>query len=166
MPGTPGPTSRSTALLAACLLALLAACGGTAAPGGPRYAEVAGQVPAVAPDRARLYFYRDYELYESQDRPYILLNGQVAGVSEPGVVSYRDVPPGQYLVSVDSRGLYPDQFKTVAVKGGETLYVKIESYRAYNEGRNGQGPATFVVAIIDPALGRREIDPMKYVAGP
>ncbi len=166
MPGIPGPTSRPIALLAACLLALLGACGGTGAPGGPRYAEVAGQVPAVAPDRARFYFYRDYELYESQDRPYIRLNGQVAGISEMGVVSYRDVPPGQYLISVDTRSLYPDQFKTVGVKGGETVYVKIESLKAYSEGRNGFGPATFVVAIIDPARGRREIDPMKYVASP
>src|SRR5690242_5146168 len=52
---------------------LLAAC--TAAH-QPRYADIAATVPPMSADRARLYFYRDYEPYESLARPYIYLNGQ------------------------------------------------------------------------------------------
>ena len=144
------------------LLALLSACGaGTA---GPRFADVAAQLPPLAPDRARFFFYRDYELYESMGRPYITLNGEVAWISEPGGVSYRDVPPGTYLVAVRNYTLYPDQDKTVTVKAGETEYVKVESLKSYTSGFESFEPDTFAVVIVDPDQGRRDVAPMRYFA--
>ena len=144
----------------AALAALLTACGaGTA---GPRFADVAAQLPPIAPDRARFYFYRDYELYESMARPYITLNGEVAGISEPGGVSYRDVAPGPYLVAVRNYTLYPDQDKTVTVRAGESEYVKIESLKSYASGMEVYEFDTFVVVIVDPDQGRRDIAPKRY----
>jgi predicted RNA-binding protein with TRAM domain len=144
----------------AALAALLSACGaGTA---GLRFADVAPQLPPIAPDRARFYFYRDYELYESMARPYITLNGEVAGISEPGGVSYRDVAPGTYLVAVRNYTLYPDQDKTVTVKAGESEYVKIESLKSYASGMEVYEFDTFVVVIVDPDQGRRDIAPKRY----
>src|ERR1700726_3614138 len=85
--------------VAAGVMMLLSACTGGRE---PRYADIAAKVPPVVADRARLYFYRDYEPYESLGRPYIYLNSQRNGISEPGGVFYRDIPEGTYLVLVDS----------------------------------------------------------------
>jgi hypothetical protein len=143
------------------LLALSACVGGGGPPGTP-YADVASQIPKLAPDQARFFFYRYYEPYEGLERPCIRLNGAVAAISEPGGVSYRDVAPGTYLVSVYSLGLYPDQNKTVAIKAGETVYVLIQSNRAYNQGFENYSPPTFVVALTDPPEGQRRIETMVY----
>jgi hypothetical protein len=51
---------------------------------------------AIAPiptETARIWFYRDYEPYETLARPYVRLNEQVVGISEPGGAFYRDVVP-------------------------------------------------------------------------
>lgn len=147
-------------LAAALVLAAVSAC--TSGAGGPRFADVAAQLPAVAPDRGRIFFYRDYELYDSLGRPYITLNGAVAGISEPGGVLYRDVAPGRYLIAVRNSGPYPDQDKTVQVAGGQTVFAKIESLKSYNSGFESYEPDTFVVVIIDPEQGRRDVAPLRY----
>jgi hypothetical protein len=158
----PHAVTRQLRQATLALSLLLAACAGGNGPPGPRYAEVAAQIPKLAPDQARFFFYRYYEPYEGLDRPCIRLNGAVAAISEPGGVSYHDVAPGTYLVAVYSPGLYPNQDKTVAIKAGETVYVLIQSNRAYNEGFDSYSPATFVVAITDPAEAQRLIESMVY----
>jgi hypothetical protein len=157
---------RRVVSLAVLGLALgLAACG----PRPPRYGEVATQVAPVATDRARLFIYRDYEPYESLGRPYLYLNGQRIGISEPGGVLFRDVVPGTYLISVDSVGVYPNQFKTVAMRAGETHYAKITSLRSWESGGgafNEYEADTFVVVLVDAEQGRREIPSMWFFGGP
>ena len=144
---------------------LLAAC--TAAH-QPRYADIAATVPLLSADRARLYFYRDYELYESLARPYIFLNGRVSAVSDPGGVLYRDVSPGNYLVAVDSYGVYPHQAKTVAVKDGETYYIKVESLRTWASGGgdNDYERDTFVAVLVGPEGARQEMSDLKFLGSP
>jgi len=153
----------SLALLGVALA--LAACG----PRPPTYGEVAAQVPPVSADRARLFIYRDYEPYESLSRPYLYLNGAVIGISEPGGVLYRDVPPGVYLISVDSYGIYPDQFKTVQMTAGQTYYSKITSLRSWVSGSNlmlNSEADTFVVVLVDAEQARREMPAMWFFGGP
>ena len=150
--------------VALAAIALVSACAGGGAPAGPTFAEVASQLPPVPPDRARLFFYRDYEPYESLGRPYVLLNGEVAGISEPGGAFYRDVAPGRYLVSVKSNTFYPGQDKTVDIRAGQTAYVKVESLRSYNSGDNFYDPDTFAVVVVDPADGQRDIASKRYFA--
>ena len=151
----------SMALLLAAI-ALVSACAGGGAPAGPTFQQVAAQLPLVPPARARIFFYRDYEPYESLSRPYVLLNGEVAGISEPGGVFYRDVAPGRYVVSVKSNTFYPGQEKTVDARGGETAYVKVESIKSYNSGNSNYEPDTFAVVIVDPAQAQREIASKRY----
>ena len=154
--------ARSLALLGVVLA--LAACG----PRPPRYGEIASQVPPVRPDLARLYIYRDYEPYESLSRPYLYLNGARTGISEPGGVIYRDVPPGSYLISVDSVGIYPNQFKTVQMSAGGTYYAKITSLRSWDSGDDMMrdfGADTFVVVLVDPEQAKREIPAMWFFGG-
>jgi hypothetical protein len=116
----------------------------------------------VPSDRARIFFYRDYEIYDSLGRPYVTLNGDVAGISEPGGVFYRDLPPGTYLIAIRNNTLYPDQDKTVTVAPGQTLYVKVGSIRGYHSGNKFYEPDTFAVVIVDAADGQRDIAPKRY----
>jgi hypothetical protein len=146
------------------MLTLVSGCAGGGAPAGPTFAQVAGQIPPVAPTQSRFIFYRDYEPYDSLGRPYVTLNGQVAGISEPGGVFYRDVPSGSYLVSVRNYTLYPDKDKVVTIGGGQTVYVKIESIKSYNSGDMSYEPDTFVVVVVDPADGQRDIASKQYFA--
>ncbi len=112
---------------------LLSACAG--GPPGTPFSQVAESIPAVPAGEARIFFYRDYEPYESLARPWIYLNNQRVGMSVPGGVYYRDVTPGTYRIKVDSEGLYWHQFKTVTLAAGETAYAKIESLRSWDEVR-------------------------------
>lgn len=141
----------------------LAGCVGGGEPPGPRFADVAPQIPPVPPDRARFFFYRDYSLYNSLQRPYITLNGQPAVVSEIGGVSYRDMPPGTYLISVPYSAIYPYKDKTVTVAGGQTVYVKVQTeiYEP-SETLTDYQPDIFVVVLVDPTQAQREIASKRY----
>jgi len=135
----------------------------------PRYAEIAATVPPVSADRARLYFYREYEPYESLARPYIYLNSQPSIISEPGGVLYRDVPQGSYFVAVNSYGVFPEQSKTVAVKDGETYYIKVESLRSWASGGGADDDYerdTFVAVLVDPERARQEIPNLVFFGSP
>ncbi len=143
-------------------LALLSACAGGGGPGGPSFAEVATQLLPVPADRARFFFYRDYEPYESMGRPYVTMNGEIAGISEPAGVFYRDMPAGRYLIAVRSNTLYPDQDKTVTAAAGQTFYVKVASIKGYNSGDSMYEPDTFAVVVVDPVDGQRDIASKRY----
>jgi hypothetical protein len=150
-------------LFVAVLFLVLTACG----PQQPFFPQVAATIPPPPPNQARIYFYRDYEPYESLSRPPLYLNGQTVGVSIPGGVFYRDIPPGTYEIKVLSLGLYENQFKTVALRPGDTFYAKIESLRSWSGSDNGDLSSfvsdTFVVVLISPDQARTELDLMRYV---
>jgi len=142
----------------------LAACAGGGEPPGPRFADVAAQLPPVPADRTRFFFYRDYSLYDSDQRPFIALNGRPVAVSEIGGVTYRDMPPGTYLISVPYSAIYPYyKDKTVTVAAGQTVYVKIQSDKFEpNITLFEYQPDIFVVVLVDPAQGRTEIASKRY----
>jgi hypothetical protein len=141
----------------------LAACAGGGEPPGTRFAQVAAQVPPVPPDRARFFFYRDYSLYDSDQRPAITLNGQPVAVSEIGGVTYRDMPPGTYVISVPYSAIYPYKDKTVTVAGGQTVYAKIQSQKFEpNVTLLDYQPDIFVVVLVDPAQAQQEIASKRY----
>ena len=97
-------------------------------------ATAALQIAPPAPGTARIWIYRDYEPYVSLDRPYVRLNGAVVGISEPGGAFYRDVPPGQYEVTVDSIGRDVYQFATIAVVPGQQVYLQVQVSRSWDSG--------------------------------
>ena len=141
----------------------LTACAGGGEPPGTRFAAVAGQLPPVPADRARFFFYRDYSLYDSVQRPYIALNGQPTAISENGGVTYRDMPPGTYVISVPYSAIYPDKDKTVSVGGGQTVYAKIQTEKFEpNVTLLDYQPDIFVVVLVDPANAQRDIATKRY----
>lgn len=118
-------------------LALAILCLASAAP-APAAAAAPG-LPPIPPGMARIWFYRDYEPYETMARPYVRLNGAIAGISEPGGAFYRDVAPGAYAVTVDSDGTDVNQFVTVFAVGGQQVFVKVLALNDWDEGGGGRG---------------------------
>ena len=153
-----------TCISAIALSLVLSACQGHVSEPSMASASVA---PAAS-GLARIYFYRDWEPYETLSRPLIYLNDAPAQISEPGGISYRDLPPGQYHVSVDSPGVYSHQFKELVLRAGDVRYVKIESLASWDTGR---GPGhigfhdTFVVELIPERQAQDEIVDKRYVPG-
>ena len=65
------------------------------------------------------------------------MNGAVAGVSQPGGSSYRDVPPGHYRLSVDSYGVDFGQTRDVDLAPGAQVFAKVVSNDHWIEGGGG-----------------------------
>ncbi len=150
------------ALILTALLGL-AACAGGGEPPGTRFNQISAQLPPVAPDRARFFFYRDYSLYNSDQRPAITLNGAPVAISEIGGVTYRDVAPGTYVISVPYSAIYPYKDKTVTAAGGQTVYAKIQTEKyEQNITLLDYQPDIFVVVLVDPAQAQTEIADKRY----
>ena len=84
--------------------------------------------------------------------------------------------PGQYTISVESEGIYPNQFKTVVLRPGEIglcpdriaeIVVSVRRRRAAQAGGGGTRAAadTFVVQIIDPAAALSEMGDLRFIRG-
>ena len=87
-------------------------------------------IPPIPAGDARFWIYRNDGPYDSQDRPYLRLNGQVAGIVEPNGAFYRDVPAGHYAITVDSYGVpYPNQFVQGDLGAGQEVFIKVLSMR-------------------------------------
>lgn len=140
-------------------------------------AQATAAAPAVAPvvppapGMGRIWIYRELEPFQSLARPYVRLNGAVAGISEPAGSFYRDVAPGSYTVTVDCLGMDVDQFTTVAVGPGQQVFVKILSLANWASG--GGGPRggggwqrdTFYTWQIQPQAAVAEIARMPFYNG-
>ena len=157
-------TVRSAVLLT---LLAISAC----APAEPPFGTVASDIPPVPAQMARLYFYRALEPYETNAPTTASLNGNPIVVAWMGSVTYRDVAPGQYLISVFSRGQYPNQFKTVVLRPGETAYARIESAQAWQpcggSGKVGTEGCdmTYVVVIVSPVVAQDEMRDLAFIHG-
>jgi hypothetical protein len=88
-------------------------------------------IPPIPPGAARLWFYRDYEPSETLARPYVRLNEQVFGISEPGGAFYRDVAPANYSITVDGAGRDVNQFAEIDLAAGQEAYAKVLSLRSW-----------------------------------
>jgi hypothetical protein len=128
---------------------------------GPNVASApAAQLPV---DRARVYVYRDLNPYDTPAWTAVSLNREQIGDSHPGTVFYRDVVPGTYEIEVRSDHLYPNQFKTVTLPPGGSVFAKIQEVRFWGDSFGGGGN-TFVVTIVDPAIGSNEIGSLRWSA--
>ena len=145
--------ARRFVLIAA--LALTACVG--AYDGTPKFAGEA-TLPPLAPGLSRLFFYRELDYYDFELGTTVYLNRQPVGFSRTGSVFYRDMPPGNYFVSVLSRGAYPDQFKTVKIGAGQIWYFRINALQSWSDCYGGSSCRgdTFTVNVMDPAIARQD----------
>ncbi|MBV8132220.1 MAG: hypothetical protein JO282_06895 [Alphaproteobacteria bacterium] len=113
-------------------------------------------IPPVPAGGARLWFYRDGGPRETQERPYLRLNGLIAGISEPNGVFYRDVSPGHYAVTVDSYfGTYVNQFADIDLAAGQEAYVKVLSQGQWLGGDVGGADVENFYTQVIPAEAAR-----------
>lgn len=123
-------------------------------------------IPPVPAGGARIWIYRNEGLYESKDRPYLRLNGQIAGISEPNGAFYRDLPPGHYMVSVDSYGVpYPNQFAQLDLGAGQEAFINVVSMRERVGGGGDSGfglRAIFYAWLIPADAARPEISGIPF----
>lgn len=134
----------------------------------PSFGSVASNLPPLPAGQARIFFYRWLEPYESLSMSTVYLNGAPVGASQTGAVLYRDVAPGEYFISVYSRGTYPDQFKTVPVAAGQVVYVRIESLSNYQGACGSWGGCPvddFVVQVVGAGVASKEMQSLKFIQG-
>jgi hypothetical protein len=90
------------------------------------------------------------------------MNQAIVAVSQIGGASYRDVPPGQYFVTVDSYLTAPDQTRNVYLFPGQQTYFKIVCLRNWVSGggiRNDSGYMRdmFYVWDIPPEIAQGDV---------
>lgn len=124
-------------------------------------------LPPIPSGVARLWFYRDYEPHETLARPYVRLNEQVFGISEPGGAFYRDVAPAHYSVTVDSAGRDVNQFADVDLAAGQEAYAKILSLRSWlaEDCLPWGGCDTFYVRLMPADAARAAIATSPFYGG-
>ena len=91
-------------------------------------------IPPIPAGEARIWFYRDYEPYAGKGLPAIAANGGYVGAAELGGAFYRDVPPGHYLVTVQTVGIDTNQTANFDLPAGQEAYVKIVSLPSWETG--------------------------------
>jgi hypothetical protein len=146
------PPAVSRLCRTGALILFVAFLGGMQSP-PPGPAETAGPPPGYG----RIWIYRYYEPYVSLATPYVRFNGRIVGVSEPGAAFYREVPPGNYYVTVDSEGRDVYQFVTVAVVPGQQVYVQVQVSKYWDCGGSPKGAEwcrdTFYTRLQLPQVG-------------
>jgi len=138
-------------------LLLLSACANS--PREPAFASV--NLPPVPADKARIFFYRFSQPYESLALSPIYLNRREAAVSVPGEVSKLEVAPADYEIYVYSRNDFFDPYKHVALRPGDTLYVRVDAMRGWAGDCFAEWP-TFVAKIVPPDEARAEMAGLRY----
>jgi hypothetical protein len=134
-------------------------------------AQAPGMASAAAPSipqgQARVWFYREFIPSESLNMTEVRMNGAYAGYSRLGGAFYRDVPPGQYLITVASWGVDVNQSAVVALVPGQEAFIKIESLRAWSElgERNNATRDTFYARLMPPQIARAEMSQSTYEGG-
>ena len=125
-------------------------------------------IPSIPAGATRLWFYRDYEPYETLARPYVRLNEQIVGISEPGGAFYRDVAPAHYSIRVDSAGRDFNQVADAELAAGQEAYAKVVSLRSWLDDDNcilWSGCDTFYVWLIRPEEARPAIGKSPFYGG-
>jgi len=127
-------------------------------------------IPPIPTGEARAWFYRDPGPYDCLGTPYIRMNEAIVGVSQIGGASYRDVLPGQYLVSTDN---YLGDFNSTRqayLFPGQQAYFKVlclANWITGGGGRNDSGYArnTFYVWEIPPEVAQGDVARSQFYGG-
>ena len=131
-------------------------------------------IPPIPAGEARIWFYRDYEPYAGKGLPAIAANGGYVGAAELGGAFYRDVPPGHYLVTVETVGIDTNQTANfeLARRPGGLCKNRLAAELGHRRGQEPMGAAD-LLRVADPEPNRasrcrasrflwRQLDPQKF----
>ena len=124
-------------------------------------------VPPIPATGARIWLYRDYEPYTGKGLPAVAANGRYIGAAELGGTFYRNVPPGQYHVTVETYGEDFNQSAQVQLAAGQEAYVKILSSPSWVSGA-GLTPyerPTFYAWLIPSEIARYDVAHLAFYGG-
>jgi len=113
------------------------------------------QTAGPAPGYARIWLYRTYEPFVTAATPYVRMNGQIVGVSYLGQAFPVDVPAGFYTITADSIGTDVNQFDSVSLAPGETVFVKVDASRWWWSSKTYEID-TFYTRLTGPRMARLE----------
>ncbi len=105
--------------------------------------------------------------------PYVRIDGAIAGVSEPGGASYRDVSPGRHQISVESYVNDANQARIVDLAPGAQVYAKVVPLDNFIEGGGGGGDGggsgyhrdTYYLWLYPPEAARPAIAQAHFYGG-
>jgi hypothetical protein len=138
-----------------CAGAILCAAAGLVSAMLPRtgFAETAGPPQGDA----RIWIYRTFDPSVSLQTPYVRINGAIVAVARLGGALYRDVSPGNYLITADSRGSAPGQFAQVVLAAGQTVYIKVDADNWWTGTCRWCRIDTFYTLVVSPPLAQAEM---------
>ena len=123
-------------------------------------------VPPIPPSEARLWIYRGNEPYAGRGLPAVDANGRYIGAAELGGTFYRNLPPGQYLVTVETTGVDFSQSALINLAAGQDAYVKILSSPNWvSGGLSDYERPTFYAWLIPNQVARNEVAPLAFFGG-
>ncbi len=106
-------------LAASAAAMLLAGCA------GPRYGDIAAQIPAIEAGTGRIYVYQLADGAIAAE-PAIVVDGRKVGRSKPGRFFFIDRPAGTHTVATATDKKAGKAALEVRVDAGQTRYVRTE----------------------------------------
>jgi hypothetical protein len=108
--------------------------------------------PVLPPGQARVWFYRVFFPEDTGGMPPVSMNGDTVGYARAGWSFYRDVPAGNYHVTVQTVGVEGDPSKDITLAPGAQAYLAIQSDPAWMADRRGTRQPTYYVGIEPPNI--------------
>lgn len=139
---------RRLALVAVFPMLLLAGCAS-----GPKYSVVVSGLPALAPSKGRIFFYRPSAMGAAV-QPDIKLNGEKVGTAKPGGFYFVDRDAGNHTVSAATE---TEKRLTFALEPGQIRYVRLKMQMGILVGR-------VVPELVDGSDAVKELEGLSYIA--
>lgn len=156
-----------TAMLLGLCLVGLAACAQYATP-----TRTKGQIPPVAPEAARVWFFRGWDARSGQGDVYaavptIFANRQPVGDIPTGTEFFHDFAAGTYTFTVEPYGLPTPQAVTLQLAAGKQSYLQVQWVASwefgYPEADFSFAPNTFAVLSVQPQLAQAYLATLTYL---
>ena len=124
-------------------------------------------IPPIPAGGSRIWFYRAADVYTGKGLPAIAANGGYVGQAELGGAFYRNVPPGHYLVTVQTVGVDLNQSANFDLSPGQEAYVKIVSLPSWDTGgdRNEWARPTVYAWLIPNQVAQADVARLSFYGG-
>ena len=124
-------------------------------------------IPPIPAGGSRIWFYRAADVYTGKGLPAIAANGGYVGQAELGGAFYRNVPPGHYLVTVQTVGVDLNQSANFDLSPGQEAYVRIVSLPSWDTGgdRNEWARPTFYAWLIPNQVAQADVARLSFYGG-